>query len=49
MVDSFSVAEVGDGTAIIGMDTAGTLSAVAWTGPELRAESLHKGIKERFR
>lgn len=49
MTDSFPVDEVGDGTAIIGMDTAGTLSAAAWTGSKFRAESLHKRIKERFR
>lgn len=49
MADSFSVDEVGDGTAIVGMDTAGTLSTAAWTGPKFRTESLHKGIKEQFR
>lgn len=49
MTDSFSVDEVGDGTVIVGMDTAGPLSTAAWTGPKFRAESLHKGIKERFR
>ncbi len=49
MTDSFPVDEVSDGTAITGMDTAGTLSAAAWTGPKFRAESFHKGIKKGFR
>lgn len=49
MVDRFSIDKVSDGTAIISMDMAGTLSAAAWTGSDFRTESFHKRIKERFR
>ena len=49
MTDRFSVDKVGDGTAITGMDMAGTLSAAAWTGSDFRTESFQKRIKESFR
>lgn len=49
MTDGFSIYEVNKGTSIIGVDTAGTLSAAVWTGSKFRAESLHKGIKKLFR
>lgn len=49
MTDRFSVDKVRNGTAIISMGMAGTLSAAAWTGSDFRTESFHKRIKERFR
>lgn len=49
MTDRFCVDKVGDGTAIISMDMAGTLSTAAWAGSDFRTECFHKRIKERFR
>lgn len=49
MTDRFCIDKVGNGTAIISMDMAGTLSAAAWTGSDFRTECFHKRIKERFR
>lgn len=49
MADRFTINKVNNRAPIIGVDAAGTLSTALGTGSKLGLESIHKGIKERFR
>ena len=48
VADRGTTYEIHQGTAIIGMDAAGTPGPTAGTGLQFRAEPLHKGIKQGF-
>ena len=48
VADRDTTYKVDQGTAVIGMDAAGTPGPTAGTGLKFRVEPLHKGIKEGF-
>ena len=48
VADGFAACEINQGTAIIGMDGAGSLHPAAWAGLKFRVESSHEGIKKVF-